>query len=123
MYAEVSTMHMLSICAEWTKDEMAALLWSEADKASVYNWCRETRGRLPNLDKITSGGGQIFKLVQILDNSNPLVIQRLRSSDVVQQNPKPDLRAWIAPLAAHVVEQATLAQQREREDEEDEFLD
>ena len=60
---------------------------------------------------------------QILDNSNPLVIQRLQSSDVVQQNPKEDSRAWIAPLAAHVIEQATAAQQREREDEEDEFLD
>ena len=60
---------------------------------------------------------------QILDNSNPLVIQRLQSSDVVQQNPKPDPRAWIAPLAAHVVEQATEALQREREDEEDEFDD
>jgi len=116
-------MHMLSICAEWSKDEIARSLWSGEDKMSVYNWCRETRGRLPNLDKQTSGGGQIFKLVQILDNSNPLVIQRLQSSDVVQRNPKEDSRAWIAPLAAHVIEQATAAQQREREDEEDEFLD
>lgn len=64
MYAEVSTMHMLSICAEWSKDEIARSLWSGEDKMSVYNWCRETRGRLPNLDKQTSGGGQIFKLVQ-----------------------------------------------------------
>ena len=62
-------------------------------------------------------------LDQILDNSNPLVIQRLQSSEVVQLNPKEDSRAWIAPLAAHVIEQATAAQQREREDEEDEFLD
>ena len=51
------------------------------------------------------------------------MIQRLQSSAVVQQNPKPDLRAWIAPLAAYVIEQASVAQQREREDEEDEFLD
>ena len=65
MYAEVSTMHMLGICADWCKDETASLLWSAEDKKSVYNWCRETRGRLPNLDKQTSGGGQIFKLVQV----------------------------------------------------------
>ena len=50
-------------------------------------------------------------------------MQKLQSSDLVRQHPKPDRRAWIAPLAAHVVERATVAQKQEREDEEDEFLD
>jgi hypothetical protein len=66
MYAEVSTMHMLGICNEWAKDETAQSLWTEEDKTSVYNWCREVRGRLPNLEKKTSGGGQVYKLVQAL---------------------------------------------------------
>ena len=60
---------------------------------------------------------------QILENSNPSVIEKIETSDLVRQNPKPDRRAWIAPLAAHVAERAMTAQQREREDEEDEYLD
>ena len=64
MYADVSIMHMLSTCQEWAKDKTAQSLWTQEDKDNVYEWCREARGRLPNMDKKTSGGGMVYKLVQ-----------------------------------------------------------
>ena len=64
MYSEVSNMHMIRVCEQWSQDEEARSLWSDHDVGEVFKWCKSQRGRLPNLDKLTSGGGQLFKLIQ-----------------------------------------------------------
>lgn len=64
MYSEVSNMHMIRVCEQWAQDEDARSLWSDHDVGEVFKWCKSQRGRLPNLDKLTSGGGQLFKLIQ-----------------------------------------------------------
>ena len=66
MYSEVSNMHMIRVCEQWSQDEEARSLWSDHDVGEVFKWCKSQRGRLPNLDKLTSGGGQLFKLIQAL---------------------------------------------------------
>jgi len=131
MYADASVSHMLPICAEWSKDPDAIALWDDDDFDKVYKWARAVRGRLPNLKRLTSGGGQVYKMVQILDNSCSHTAEKLKQSEMVQQKKEAyerehpgdqyDLRMWLCPLAKRVVERAEEDYRQEVEEEEDFF--
>lgn len=123
MFAEANVTHMIAICNNWARDELACSLWNAEDAARLFTWCKAKRGRIPNLDRKTSGGGSLYKLVQILDQSctDETMLQK-RSCALTKQHVKEDQRAWIAPLAFAVL-QLALEEHARREEADDEFFD
>lgn len=123
MQAESNVTHMIAICDGWSKDATALRLWDGADTARIYDWCKAKRGRIPNLDRKTSGGGTLYKMVQILDKtcSDEILVEK-RQSELTRTHAKEDARAWLAPLAAAVL-QLALVDHAKREEADDDFFD
>ena len=114
MFSEKSVSHWAEVVSKWAEQPSA---WSEAEIDEVYCWCKASRTRQPNLARITSGGGQLYKLLQILDNSCPVV------KAYYARHPLPhgaDRRQLVAPLGKVVLERLQSDYQEERWAEEDE---
>ena len=114
MFSEKSVSHWAEVVSKWAEQPSA---WSEAEIDEVYCWCKASRTRQPNLARITSGGGQLYKLLQILDNSCPVV------KAYYARHPLPhgaDRRQLVAPLGKVVLERLQSDYQEDRWAEEDE---